>query len=265
MRTGIKEGKMKKFLKIAGIICLAVLIWIVVIGGMLFLFSKRAKKNIDEMTKDMEINTTDTDKDKPEITVNITKTPSSGEQDASDDDYYDTMQEALLNATINLEPEEQYRRNIDEVIKEFESNEYAMLVYRSVKDKKEETLNFAYFCLRNNKVENKQYQVQSMTGSTFKYNSIFMTDSANELIESALWASGVKNIGVYPEKERFIYGVIRESAFKEGESIYYLKIEGEHPDEIIECEFFRKKWYFWYYNDLQSDKPYNELKITLKE
>ena len=67
---------MKKFLKIAGSICLGVLIWVVVIAGVVFLFSKQAKKNIAEMTKDMEINTTDTkdtDKDEPEITVNITK------------------------------------------------------------------------------------------------------------------------------------------------------------------------------------------------
>lgn len=258
---------MKKFLKIAGIICLAVLIWIALIGGLLFLFTKQAKKDINEMAENMEIttgNTKDTTEESPEISINITQNNSAGQQSTSDE-YYDTMQEALLNATISLESEEQYRRNIDEVIKEFESDEYALLVYRSVKDKKEEAFNFVRFSLQYNETGYKQYQVKSMTGNAVKYNSIFMNDNANELIKSALWASEIKNIGVNPEKERFVYGLIRQSVFEREESIYNLKVEGQKPDEIIEYESFGKKWYFWYYNDLQSDKPSSELEVTLTE
>lgn len=265
-----KDLTMKKTFKIVGIVCLAVLIWIAIIAGMLFLFTKQAKKNIGEMTKDMEMSAEST-KDKKdnteetsEISVNITKDSSSGQQNTVDE-YYDTMQEALLNATISLEPEEQYRRNIDEVIKEFESDEYALLVYRSTKDKKEEAFNFVRFRIQLNKEGSKCYQAQSMTGSTLRYNSIFMTDSASELIESALWASEVKNIGVNPKEERFVYGMIRNSVLTKEENIYNLKIEGQKPDEIIEYESFGKTWYFWYYNDLQSDKSSSELKVTLKE
>ena len=67
------------------------------------------------------------------------------------------MQEALLNSTISLELEEQYRRNIDEEIKLFENDKYALLFYRSIKDKKEEAFN----CVRFNvDMENgkKMYQ-----------------------------------------------------------------------------------------------------------
>ena len=258
---------MKKFLKIAGIICLGVLIWVVVIAGVVFLFSKQAKKNIAEMTKNMEVNTEDrkeTTGDNPEISVNIMKDAFANQQDVSDD-YYDTMQEALLNATISLELEEQYRSNIDEVIKEFEGDEYALLFYRSVKNKKEESFNFVRFKIQYDE-NNKQYHVKTMTGDIFRYNSIFLaSDGASELVKDALWVSEIQNIGVNPEKEHFVKGTIREDFFKEGESIYNLKIEGRKPDEIIEYESFGKKWYFWYYNDLQSDRSSSELEVTLKE
>ena len=258
---------MKKFIKIAGSICLGVLIWVVVIAGVVFLFSKQAKKNIAEMTKDMEINTTDTkdtDKDEPEITVNITKTPSSGEQDISDDDYYDTMQEALLNATINLELEEQYRRNIDEVIKEFESDEYTLIIYRSVKDKKEEACNEVRFSIHT-KNGRKLYHFEKMSGTTARYNSIYL-GNAKEVTKSCLIGSDIfGSIGVNPDKERFMYGYLREDFFEKEESVNALRVEGQKPDEIIEYESFGKKWYFWYYNDLQSDKSSSELEVTLKE
>ena len=258
---------MKKFLKISGIICLAVLIWIVVIGGMLFLFSRQAKRNIAEMTKDMEVNTEDRKEvtgDNPEISVNITKDAFANQQNASND-YYDTMQEALLNATISLELEEQYRRNIDEVIKEFESDEYALLVYRSVKDKKEEAYNEVRFYIRREN-DKKQYCFEKMRGDTARYNSIYLDADAKELIEAQLIGSDIiGNIGVNPDDERFMYGHMRGDCFGDGESMNALRVEGQKPDEIIEYESFGRKWYFWYYNDLQSDKPSSELEVTLKE
>ena len=259
-----KDLTMKKTFKIVGIVCLAVLIWIAIIAGMLFLFTKQAKKNIAEMTKDIEISTTEeADKDDQEIVVNITKNPSSGQQ-STVDEYYDTMQEALLNATINLEPEEQYRRNIDEVIKQFESDEYVLLIYRSIKNKKEEAYNEVRFKIYTENGE-KQYYFEKMRGTTAEYNSIYL-GNAQEVVENCLVGSDIfGSMGVNPDEERFMYGAVREDFFEEGESIEELKVEGQKPDEIIEYESFGKTWYFWYYNDLQSDKSSSELKVTLKE
>lgn len=104
-----------------------------------------------------------------------------------------------------------------------------------------------------------------MRGATVRYNSIYL-DNAREVIENFIVSSEIiGSIGINPEEERFIYGEVCEDFFEEGESIENLKIEDQKPDEIIEYDSFGKTWYFWYYNDLQSDKKYDELEFTLKE
>lgn len=71
---------------------------------------------------------------------------SFSRQDSGNENiYYDSIQEALLNSTISLDVEEQYRRNIDEEIKLFENDKYALLFYRSIKNKKEEAFNCVRF------------------------------------------------------------------------------------------------------------------------
>ena len=44
-----------------------------------------------------------------------------------------------------------------------------------------------------------------------------------------------------------------------------LRIEGQSPTEVIEYEFFGKPEYFWYYEDLDSDKPSAEWTIEMEE
>lgn len=109
------------------------------------------------------------------------------------------------------------------------------------------------------------YQFEKMRGTTAQYNSIYL-DNAREVIKNNIIASEIiGSIGINLEEERFISGEVCEDFFEEGESIENLKIEGQKPDEIIEYESFGKTWYFWYYNDLQSDKKYDELEFTIKK
>ena len=56
-----------------------------------------------------------------------------------------------------------------------------------------------------------------------------------------------------------------EEELKKGESAEALTIEGQKPDAVIPYEENGKKWYFWYFTDLQSDKEGNELEYTLKQ
>ena len=56
-----------------------------------------------------------------------------------------------------------------------------------------------------------------------------------------------------------------EAPLKKGESAEALTVEGQKPDAVIPYEENGKKWYFWYFTDLQSDKEGNELEYTLKQ
>ena len=64
---------------------------------------------------------------------------------------------------------------------------------------------------------------------------------------------------------RFVFGDIMEEELKKGESAEALTVEGQKPDAVIPYEENGKKWYFWYFTDLQSDKEGNELEYTLKQ
>lgn len=68
------------------------------------------------------------------------------------------------------------------------------------------------------------------------------------------------------ENDKIIaYGDICEDYFEEGESIYNLQIDGQCPDEIVEYECFGKNYYFWYYDNLETDKTISKELITLTE
>ena len=54
---------------------------------------------------------------------------------------------------------------------------------------------------------------------------------------------------------RFVFGGHHGSRkLKKGESAEALTVEGQKPDAVIPYEENGKKWYFWYFTDLQSDK-----------
>lgn len=264
---------MKRVLKVIGAVCLGIFIWML----LMVCFFRIWKAKTDSMVEELGITATETssdladnkvkddDEENTNLTVNVTGNPFSTQESEKENIYYDSMQEALLNSTISLELEEQYRRNIDEEIKLFENDKYALLFYRSIKDKKEEAFNLVRFRIQSGENNNKQYRAEHMTGHMHKYNDIYISN-AEEVIESALWVSEVeKTLGINTDEKRFTYGTVCEDFFEEGENIENLKIEGQKPDEIIEYESFGRTWYFWYYNDLQSNKKYDELEFTIKK
>lgn len=259
---------MKQILKVAGAVCLGIFIWILVWVCIIFVLNLKTE-GLGNTAKETEADTSSSqeeshDGESTELTINVTGNSFSKQESGKENICYDSMQEALLNSTISLDVEEQYRRNIDEEIKLFENDKYALLFYRSIKNKKEEAFNYVRFnvAMENGK---KMYQFEQMDGTIDCYNALFLGD-ARDVIENYIIASEIiGSIGINPEEERFIYGEVCEDFFEEGESIENLKIEGQKPDEIIEYESFGKIWYFWYYNDLQSDKKYDELEFTIKK
>lgn len=263
---------MKRVLKVVGAVCLGIFIWMILMVCLFQIWKAKTNSMVEELgitateaSSDLADNKVkDDNEENTNLTVNVSGNPFSTQESGKENIYYDSMQEALLNSTISLDLEEQYRRNIDEEIKLFENDKYALLFYRSIKDKKEEASNYVRFnvAVKNGK---KMYQFEQMDGTIECYNDLFL-GNAIDVIENFIIASEIiGSIGINPEEERFIYGTVCKNFFEEGESIENLKIEGQKPDGIIEYKSFGKTWYFWYYNDLQSDKKYDELKFTIKE
>ena len=74
----------------------------------------------------------------------------------------------------------------------------------------------------------------------------------------------MRDYGIDKDKKICIWGH-HGRGIEKGESAEALDCEGQKPDAVIPYEENGKKWYFWYFTDLQSDKEGNELEYTLKQ
>ena len=93
----------------------------------------------------------------------------------------------------------------------------------------------------------------------------------NDLLTNGFWAKSrqeeLPNPGLtvtFIDKIEEVTGYVEEE-LKKGESAEALTVEGQKPDAVIPYEENGKKWYFWYFTDLQSDKEGNKLEYTLKQ
>lgn len=179
------------------------------------------------------------------------------EEAIEDSKYYDSLQEASKARQSSSDAEQGYMCNIDEIIFQAESDGYVTIYYRSVKNEKLECFTMAKF------------KKKIFDGKT-KY--AFLTSSFCETEESS-WTFGKfddhlrrvlilldydRDMSVYPGEKRFIWGDT------DSVEVLSLEIEGQKPTEIIPYKCFGKQWYFWYYEDLQSDKPGSMLEYTFE-
>ena len=93
----------------------------------------------------------------------------------------------------------------------------------------------------------------------------------NDLLTNGFWAKSrqeeLPNPGLtvtFIDKIEEVTDYVEEE-LKKGESAEALTVEGQKPDAVIPYEENGKKWYFWYFTDLQSDKEGNKLEYTLKQ
>ena len=176
----------------------------------------------------------------------------------ADERYRDTPQEAIEAVQALAPPEQVYRWKVDEVIFQKESDEYAVLYYRAVKDKNQEC--FTFVKLKKKQVAGSvKYAVLTFNPHERNTKDKFMKMGGFDYyVQINLSMKDMdRNMGVDPEK-RFIWG----STFYD--DIYHLKIEGQAPTEIIPYMQFDRQFYFWYYDDIQSDKPYSQMEFTVE-
>ena len=195
----------------------------------------------------------------PEIRVEY-KSQAIGEpideDSIPDSEYYPSPEQAMKNSSFQVEPEEVYQKNMDEVIAKFENENYASVYFKSIKDKNTECLTFAKF---KKKVIEGEERYTYITGfPTESERDNFTIGTLESLVQGQLALSDfTQSVNIDPENTRFVWGDCNSK------EIYKLKIEGQKPSGIIPYESFGEKWYFWYYENLESDIAGSQLQFTL--
>lgn len=183
---------------------------------------------------------------------------SIDEENIPDEEYSDTLEEAMKNPNIDISPEDAYMRNIDKVVKEFRSDEYVAVYFISKNGKNEVATTFAKFKIKE--IDGKQKYVfltQVFDKDTKDDKTGLKTSKAIKL--QLTLSDALQDLNVNPEDTRFVYGVVPDK------SIYSLKVEGQQPDEIIPFELLGRDFYLWYYLDLKSNHSGDTLSYEIEE
>lgn len=183
-------------------------------------------------------------------------------------DYKDTVQDAMLRGRVWLEA---YQCNIDEEIFRMRNDDFMVVYYRAVGAGEESFIEANFRVLEDN--EREKYALVSAETNVRTGLNQNVSIGAKECIYNNVIKSMLDFIN-YADKNHdnddennkiMVYGDICEDYFEDGESIYNLQIDGQYPDEIVEYECFGKNYYFWYYDNLETDKTISEEMITLTE
>jgi hypothetical protein len=231
----------KKLLKSIWIIILIILGAFIMLSALIFVLAiiKHQNKNVDNVSSKISIhyNSDAVNLEEPEPV------------------YKDTMEEALaINDTYYFK-NYNYMSKVNDVIKVFENDEYAVMFYHSIKDNKIDGFIASKFIKK--KVNDKnQYALILMLPAEGGGKSI--SKPLKAVRDTVPFFDYFGNFGI-TEGNRFIFGSLK------CEEVKKLKIEGQSPTEVIEYISNGKKEYFWYYDNLISDKPSTELNIEIEE
>ena len=88
------------------------------------------------------------------------------------------------------------------------------------------------------------------------YNRLFSAKSSVRVSLSCLCID--RDYSVYPGEKRFCWGI------SDYEKVNDLVIEGQRPTAVIPYTACDNQSYFWYYEDIQSDKPFDEMEFTFE-
>jgi hypothetical protein len=169
--------------------------------------------------------------------------------------YADTMEEALSFNVDYYFKRYPYMYKVNDVIKVFENDEYATMFYHTIKDSKREGLVASKFKIKMTN-EKKQYALISVELS--EMGGAMISTPLKTMRDAAPLYDYMSEFSIN-KGDRFIYGSFGT------EKVKTIKIEGQSPTEVIEYLLKGKKEYFWYYENLISDKPSSQFDIEMEE
>ena len=185
------------------------------------------------------------------------------EDDIPDEEYYPILRiSALQKADVYYDEYEPYQKNIDNLLVDMENDQYRFIYYQSIQ-KKKSVNTFATFKIREVDGKKQYAFLRSYVRDSEKFYKGIGDADKNTKAQLAR-SDYMQHYGI-DKNARFVFGDIMEAKLKKGESAEALTVEGQKPDAVIPYEENGKKWYFWYFTDLQSDKEGNELEYTLKQ
>lgn len=213
------------------------------------------------MELNMESNNDNRDiKKEEDVQITIKRdfnTQKESEEDIPEYDYHLTLEEAMKKGRIEKDEATLYQKNIDEIIMKFENDDYVTIYFRSIKDKSEECFTMAKF--KKKEIDGTMhYSFRQMKPTVTNRGELIINNYELLIRNQILFCDYLQVLNINKEN-RFVYGDIRSDA------VYSLKIEGQKPTGIVEYEVFGETWYFWYYENLISDKSSQSLKITFDE
>ena len=169
--------------------------------------------------------------------------------------YADTMEEALQINSEYFFSRYPYMNKVSDIIKILENDNYATMFYHVDGGLESDGIVASKFMVMTIN-EKKQYALiltnPETVGGKWRSKPLITANRSAPLYD--LLAQYSINDG-----ERFIFGSFGT------DKVNTLKIEGQSPTEIIEYNAKGKKEYFWYYENLISDKPSSQFDIEMDE
>jgi hypothetical protein len=189
------------------------------------------------------------------ITYNVSyERPSKSYEDDSKLIYADSKEEAIAKSDeLENYP---YMKSVDDVVWEDENEQYAAMFYHTVKIWRWEGIALCKFKIR--KIDDQKQYALTKIYVIEAHTNWFRSDPLDTVQTRALafdiWAKYSIEDG-----KRFFWGSLGT------EKVKTLKIEGQSPTGIVEYTLLGEPEYFWYYEDIDSDKRSSDFTIEMEE
>ena len=186
----------------------------------------------------------------PEADTVLIETDISGDASTllvpDDLQYFDTMEEAILHNDMDL-----LNLNIDGIIKLFENDEYAVLFCREKAGDNagNDAVSVFKFVVKTD--GNRIYSTPvAVNRKPWDGHKLFVKRAKLDEIGEVRLCISRDSLRLFKvdDTKDFFWGL------SQTERARNLKIEGQPVSEVIEVELDGETWYFWYFEDLQTDK-----------
>lgn len=154
----------------------------------------------------------------------------------------------------------EYEKRMDHVLADFRNRDYVVirfLVYDG------ERMCETFMKFKTKEVNGKKKYAAISASQTYDKKGGYYSSTLYHTIETELWATDfIQDLSITDGK--FAYGEIENHRLKQGEDIRAFRVEKQKPNGIIEYKHYGRREYFWYFMDLQSNKPGKDLDYELK-
>lgn len=178
--------------------------------------------------------------------------------------YYDTIEETIEHDDTLAKSDEESNRDanmlnhISEILHTWEGKEYVTVYYRAENlDHSKQGLVLAK-CRKKDFDGKTKYAYINSEYVIARPNSKYIIHFEEDIRSNLSLSDAMQDLNPTFPDTRFVCG------YAHNKNIYSLKVEGQEPDGILELDIYGRTMYFWYYDDLKSDKAGASLSYTVQ-